>query len=87
MKHLIAKISKTCLVKASIFAVVCAYVSNMAFNIVGEMIAPENVVNTANNTIDVAQLALYVVARLYRSKSLSRFDVPFIIAGVVAIFS
>lgn len=87
MKNVIAKISKTSVIKASLFAIACAIVSNYGFNFVGECVAPANVVDMANNVVDVAQLALYIAARLYHSKKLTRFDVPFIAGGLVAIFS
>lgn len=87
MKSWIIKASKTNLINASIIAVLSAIVSNYAFNFTGELFLSSNTVNIANNVIDVLQLALYITARLYRSKCLNRYDLPFVSAGIVSILS
>lgn len=87
MKSIITKVSKTSLIKATLMAVVAAYASNTAFNFSGALVFSDFLVNTANNVIDVAQLVSFVAIRFARFGKLNKFDSPFIIGGIVAIFS
>lgn len=87
MKKVIKQTSKHCLISATILAAVFAYLSNLAFNTAGGVFFNTESVNITNNVIDSLQLALYIGLKLNRSKSLNRFDLPFIVGGLVAIFA
>ena len=87
MKAIIKTLSKTSLVKACLFSVVCAYVSNVAFNVTGEMMFNSESVNITNNVIDALQLLSFVIIQWMRYKRFTRYDLPFIIGGSFALLS
>lgn len=87
MKSIIKTLSKTSIIKACLFSVVCAYVSNVVFNLTGEMVFSGETVNITNNVIDSLQLLSFVIIQWMRYKRFTRYDLPFLIGGGVALFA
>lgn len=85
MKNTIYKVSKTNLIGAVCLTCFAAILSNTAFNFLACLVTNDTAAGIANNLIDVVQLAAYVSVKLARFKRLDRYDLPFVIGGVVAI--
>lgn len=87
MKALVSKLTKTNLIAAIVVACLFALASNAAFNFTGALFVNANTVSTINNLFDGLQLVLYVGYRLKVSKSLNRYDLPIVCAGLASLIS
>lgn len=85
MKNIICQLSKTNLIGACLLACVFSVLSNNAFTFAAGFVVNESTAGIANNLIDVAQLAVYVSVKVARFGRLNRYDLPFVIGGVLSI--
>lgn len=92
--HKIVSVGKRSLIIAIIFACVIVTVSNNLFYYIIDCIwnyfrLPESDVEFAwlmGNLVDYAQIVCYIGYRIIRAKSLNRYDLPFIISGMLALY-
>ncbi|QXL90388.1 hypothetical protein [Salmonella phage NINP13076] len=82
---MIYSVSKNNLSGAVLLACFFALLSNTCFNALAEMFTNEGTAQTVNTVIDVLQVSIYAAVKIVRFKRLDRYDLPFLIAGVVAI--
>lgn len=85
MKTIINTISKTNLLLACVVSCSFSVLTNSFCSEAAEMVMSNATAGTVNNVIDCLQLAGYVAVKLLRSKTLNRYDLPFITSGVLAI--
>uniref|UniRef100_A0AAU8GFW4 Holin n=1 Tax=Salmonella phage vB_SEnST11_KE23 TaxID=3161174 RepID=A0AAU8GFW4_9CAUD len=85
MTNMIYTTSKTNLFGAVLLACFIALVSNTCFNGLACLVTTETTAQGFNTMIDVLQLTVYTMIKLIRFKRLDRYDLPFVIAGVLAI--
>lgn len=87
MKSLIVKVSKFSVLNACLLAGILAAMSNSLFTYALELFVNDSAANTTNNVIDCLQLAVFMIAKLATSGRFNRYDLPFIIGGMVSIFA
>lgn len=85
MTNMIYTISKTSILRATLLACLIALVSNTCFNWLACLVTTETMAQGFNTMIDVLQLTFYILIKLNRFKRLDRYDLPFLIAGLLAI--
>lgn len=85
MTNMIYIVSKTSLLRATLLACLIALVSNTCFNWLSCLVTTETTAQGFNTMIDVLQLTFYTLIKLNRFKRLDRYDLPFLIAGLLAI--
>lgn len=85
MTNMIYTVSKTSLLRATLLASLIALVSNTCFNWLACLVTTETTAQGFNTMIDVLQLTFYALIKLNRFKRLDRYDLPFLIAGLLAI--
>lgn len=85
MKTIIDTISKTNLLLACVVSCSFSVLSNNFFNEAAGMVMSNAAAGMFNTVIDGLQLACYVAVKLLKSKTLNRYDLPFIASGVLAI--
>ena len=85
MTNMIYTVSKTSLLRAALLACLIALVSNTCFNWLACLVTTETMAQGFNTMIDVLQLTFYILIKLNRFKRLDRYDLPFLIAGLLAI--
>ncbi|AZF87653.1 hypothetical protein CPT_Mydo_078 [Proteus phage Mydo] len=85
MTNMIYTVSKTSILRATLLACLIALVSNTCFNCLACLVTTETMAQGFNTMIDVLQLTLYTLIKLNRFKRLDRYDLPFVIAGLLAI--
>ena len=85
MTNMIYTISKTSLLRATLLACLIALVSNTCFNSLACLVTTETMAQGFNTMIDVLQLTFYTLIKLNRFNRLDRYDLPFLIAGLLAI--
>lgn len=85
MTNMIYSMTKKNIFAACLLACAFAVVSNVVFNFVGGVVVNDSIAQNANTLIDVLQLIIYVSVKVYRFKGLSRYDLPFLIGGSIAI--
>lgn len=85
MTNMIYTISKTSILRATLLACLIALVSNTCFNWLACLVTTETMAQGFNTMIDVLQLTFYTLIKLNRFKRLDRYDLPFLIAGLLAI--
>lgn len=85
MTNMIYIVSKTSLLRATLLACLIALVSNTCFNLLACLVTTETMAQGFNTMIDVLQLTFYILIKLNRFKRLDRYDLPFLIAGLLAI--
>lgn len=85
MTNMIYTVSKTSLLRATLLACLIALVSNTCFNWLACLVTTETMAQGFNTIIDVLQLTFYTLIKLNRFKRLDRYDLPFVVAGLLAI--
>ena len=85
MTNMIYTVSKTSILRATLLACLIALVSNTCFNCLFGLVTTETTAQGFNTMIDVLQLTFYTLIKLNRFKRLDRYDLPFLIAGLLAI--
>lgn len=60
-------------------------VSNTCFNWLACLVTTETMAQGFNTMIDVLQLTFYTLIKLNRFNRLDRYDLPFLVAGLLAI--
>lgn len=85
MTNMIYTVSKTSILRATLLACLIALVSNTCFNCLVGLVTTETTAQGFNTMIDVLQLTFYTLIKLNRFNRLDRYDLPFLIAGLLAI--
>ena len=85
MTNMIYTVSKTSILRATLLACLIALVSNTCFNWLACLVTTETMAQGFNTIIDVLQLTFYTLIKLNRFNRLDRYDLPFLIAGLLAI--
>lgn len=85
MKMITIKLSKHSLLSACVFASFCAVSFNVLFNYFVSQVLSLDVTHFINNTIDTLQLVVYILVKMSTFGKLGRYDLPFIISGILSI--
>lgn len=85
MNNFICQVSKTNVSRAICLACFMAVLSSVFYSWLACLVLSDTTAQTVNTMIDGLQLAFYCVVKYHRFKRFDRYDLPFIIAGSLAI--